>query len=69
MWRLHVNRAEGVSNTHYKTTRYDRYTIKVFCQHCGTYLTTLVGIERDRVQAVRAQLREMAQQHVNEVGA
>jgi len=28
----------------------------------------LVGIERDRVQALRAQLREMAQQHVNEIG-
>jgi hypothetical protein len=40
----------------------------VFCQHCGTYLNTLVGIEHNRVAAVRAQLREMAQQHANEIG-
>jgi len=53
---------------HHETTRYDLYTIEIFCQHCGQYLTTLVGIERERVQAVRAQLREMAQQHVNEIG-
>jgi hypothetical protein len=39
---------------HTETNRYDRYTIEVFCQHCGTYLNTLVGIERNRVSAVRA---------------
>jgi hypothetical protein len=49
-------------------SRHDRYTIQVFCQHCGTYLNTLVGIERERLSAVRAQLRELSQQHANEIG-
>ena len=53
---------------HTKTAPHDRYTIEVNCQHCGTYLTTLVGIEHNRLSAVRAQLREMAQQHANEIG-
>ena len=45
---------------HHETARYDRYTIEVYCQHCGTYLNTLVGIEHNRVPAVRAQLRELS---------
>jgi hypothetical protein len=53
---------------HTETSRDDRYTIEVYCQHCGTYLNTLVGIEQNRVSAVRAQLREMAQRHANEIG-
>ena len=31
---------------HTETNRHDRYTIEVFCQHCGQYLTTLVRVER-----------------------
>jgi hypothetical protein len=53
---------------HTEDSRHDRYTIEVYCQHCGTYLNTLVGIEHNWVAAVRAQLREMAQQHANEGG-
>jgi low affinity Fe/Cu permease len=53
---------------HTETARYDRYTIELYCQHFGTYLNTFVGIERDRVAAVRAQLRELAQQHANDIG-
>jgi low affinity Fe/Cu permease len=53
---------------HSETARHDRYTIEVYCRHCGTYLNTLVGIEHHRVAAVRAQLREMAQQHATEIG-
>jgi len=32
-----------LSMPHAETTRYDLYTIEIFCQHCGQYLTTLVG--------------------------
>jgi hypothetical protein len=46
--------------------RYDCYTLALFCQHYGQYLTTLVGIECERVHAVRAQFRERAKQHANE---
>jgi hypothetical protein len=35
---------------------------------CGTWVTTLAGIKRARVASVRAELRELAQQHANEVG-
>jgi hypothetical protein len=53
---------------HDETSRYDRYTLSVFCQHCGQYLTTRVGIERERVAKIRAELCELAQQHANEFG-
>ena len=53
---------------HHETTRYDRYTIEVFCQHCGTYLTTLVGIEREQLAAKRAELRREAQAHAEQIG-
>jgi hypothetical protein len=35
--------------------------------HCGTYLNTLVGVERERVATVRAKLRELSHQHANEI--
>jgi hypothetical protein len=53
---------------HDETTRYDRYTLSVYCQHCGNYLTTLVGIERERVPKVRAELRALAQDHAEAIG-
>jgi len=30
-----------------KPDPYDQYSLDLFCQHCGHYLTTLVGIERE----------------------
>jgi hypothetical protein len=50
-----------------ETNRHDRHTIEVYRQHCGNYLTTLVGIEHNRLSAVRAHLGELAQQHATEV--
>jgi hypothetical protein len=53
---------------HNDTILYDRYTIAAYCQHFRQYLTTITGMRRERLAAVRAQLREMAQQHANEIG-
>ena len=47
---------------------YDRYSLDLFCQHCGHYLTTLVGIEREQVAAKRAELRREAQGHAEQIG-
>jgi hypothetical protein len=51
-----------------KPQPYDRYSMELFCQRCGHYLTTRVGIERERVSAVRAELRQEAQAHAETVG-
>ena len=51
-----------------KPQLYDRYSAELFCQHCGHYLTTRVGIERERLPAVRAELRQEAQAHTNAIG-
>jgi hypothetical protein len=53
---------------HDETTRYDRYTLSVFCQHRGQYLLTIAGVERERVPKLRAELRDITQQHANEFG-
>jgi hypothetical protein len=53
---------------YHESRRSDRFTLKVYCQHCGQYLTTIVGVEREHVPSVRAELRELAQQHADEVG-
>ena len=47
---------------------YDRYSMELFCQHCGHYLTTLVGMEREQVPKVRAELRREAQAHAEKIG-
>ena len=47
---------------------YDRYSAELFCQHCGHYLTTRVGIERERLPKVRAELRQEAQAHAEKIG-
>ena len=46
----------------------DRYSLDLFCQHCGHYLTTRVGIERERLPMVRAELRREAQAHSDKIG-
>src|SRR5712691_4328936 len=51
-----------------KLQPYDRYTLSLYCQHCGNYLTTLVGIARDRLPMVRAELRLEAQAHADKIG-
>ncbi len=51
-----------------KPDPYDRYSLDLFCQHRGHYLTTLVGIERERVPAVRAELRREAQAYAEKIG-
>jgi hypothetical protein len=53
---------------HKETTRYDRYSLEIFSQHCGNYLRTYACIERERVPKVRAELRELAQSHANAKG-
>jgi hypothetical protein len=50
-----------------KPQPYDRYTLQLFCLHCGNYLTTLVGVAREQVVAKRAELRREAQAHANKV--
>jgi hypothetical protein len=39
---------------------WDRFDLDVFCQHCGTYLTTLTGVTRPGMAAARAQVRNSA---------
>jgi hypothetical protein len=51
-----------------KPQPYDRYGLELFCQHCGNYLTTLVGIEREQLAAKRAELRREAQAHAEKIG-
>ena len=51
-----------------KPQLYDRYSLRLFCRHCGNYLTTLVGIERERLPTVRAELRREAQAHAKSIG-
>jgi hypothetical protein len=51
-----------------KPDRYDRYSLDLFCQHCGHYLTTLVGIEREQLPTVRAELRREDQAHAEKIG-
>jgi hypothetical protein len=51
-----------------KPQLYDRYSLELFCQHCGHYLTTLVGIEREQLAAKRAELRREAQAHAEKIG-
>src|SRR5258706_5100858 len=51
-----------------KPQLYDRYTLSLYCQHCGNYLTTLVGIEREHLAAKRAELRREAQAHAEQIG-
>ena len=47
---------------------WDRFDIEVFCQHCGNYLTTRLGIERQQVAAVREAIRREAQAHASAAG-
>lgn len=47
---------------------WDRFTIEVFCQHCGQYLTTRVGIERKNVAAAREQVRQEVEEHATAAG-
>ncbi len=51
-----------------KPQLYDRYSMERFCQHCGTYRTTLVGIEREQLAVNRAELRQEAQAHAEKIG-
>ncbi len=51
-----------------KPQPYDHYSIELFCQHCGHYLTTRVGIDRERLPTVRAELRREAQAHAEKIG-
>lgn len=46
----------------------DRFSLELFRQHCGQYLTSLAGVERKGLDAARGQLREEAQAHANAVG-
>lgn len=46
----------------------DRFDLEVFCQHCGQYLTTLVGVQRKGIPAARAHLQDEVQARANAVG-
>jgi hypothetical protein len=46
----------------------DVYELDVVCQHCGQQLKALGGVQPDDVAVGRAQLRQVAQLHCNEVG-
>lgn len=48
--------------------RWDRFDLELFCQHCGQYLTTLVGVDRKSLSAARDAVRQAAQAHANAVG-
>lgn len=43
-------------------------TLNCSCQHCGQYLTSMVGIDRPGLDAARAALRQEAQRRAKNVG-
>jgi hypothetical protein len=63
-----AHRCYSVGMDEIKPQPYDRYTLSLYCQHCGNYLTTLVGVERERLPKVRTELRQEAQAHAEKIG-
>jgi hypothetical protein len=47
---------------------WDRFDLELFCQHCGQYLTSRVGIERKDLNAARAEVRREAKTHARAAG-
>lgn len=46
---------------------WERYDLEVFCQHCGQYLTTPVGVERKDLAVERAQMYQEVESHATAV--
>jgi hypothetical protein len=46
-WRARRYYSVGMDGM--KPQLYDRYSAELFCQHCGHYLTTRVGIDHDQL--------------------
>lgn len=47
---------------------WDRFDLEVFCQHCGQYFTTRVGIDLKQLAAAREEVRQEVAAHATAAG-